>query len=87
MPSGTPTDPSLDPQLAPRPPHPGYFHASFLENPWFELENKLGIPHVEAVVPAQHHRLQHDCNTTQPPPEQAVKPAQQSVVAAEASPS
>ncbi len=42
-------DPSTDPQLAPRPPHPGFFHTSFLENPWHDHEEKLGIPHIKAI--------------------------------------
>lgn len=42
-------DPSQDPQLAPRPPHPGFFHVSFLENPWRHLEAKAGIPHIKAI--------------------------------------
>ncbi|SOV09069.1 uncharacterized protein UDID_03688 [Ustilago sp. UG-2017a] len=48
------SDPSGDPELAPQPPELGFFQTSFMENPWFELESKMGIPHLKPVVPSQN---------------------------------
>ncbi|CDW97900.1 hypothetical protein [Sporisorium scitamineum] len=64
-------DHSLDPQLAPRPPHPGYFQPSFIENPWYDLERKHEIPHLEAIsltLQPQHGDV--DVDETQVPTEQ-----------------
>ncbi|SPO25175.1 uncharacterized protein UTRI_02716_B [Ustilago trichophora] len=63
MPPAPLGDPSLDPQLAPKPPHPGYFHTSFLENPWYELEEKLGIPHIKPIVSTQDMQERADPQT------------------------
>ncbi|CCF51691.1 hypothetical protein NDA11_001412 [Ustilago hordei] len=48
------SDPSRDPALAPQPAELGFFQTSFMENPWFELESKMGIPHLKPVVPSQN---------------------------------
>ncbi|SPC63983.1 related to RAY38 protein [Ustilago sp. UG-2017b] len=48
------SDPSRDPELAPQPPELGFFQTSFMENPWFELESKMGIPHLKPVAPSQN---------------------------------
>ncbi|KAN0060053.1 hypothetical protein ACQY0O_008026 [Thecaphora frezii] len=47
------SDPSLDPDLRPAHPHPGYFQHSFVENPWADLEAKPAIPPSQKPNPAQ----------------------------------
>lgn len=58
--AATPNNSSNDPQLAPGQPHPGFFHESFVGNPWYDLEEKLGIPHMPAVSPNQIPASQQD---------------------------
>ncbi|GAC72357.1 hypothetical protein PANT_7d00062 [Moesziomyces antarcticus T-34] len=58
--AATPNNTTTDTQLAPGQPHPGFFHESFVGNPWYDLEEKLGIPHVPAVSPNQTPSSQPD---------------------------
>ncbi|SNX83626.1 uncharacterized protein MEPE_02333 [Melanopsichium pennsylvanicum] len=76
-------DPSMDPALAPKPPHPGYFHTSFVENPWCELEDKLGIPHIKSIVSEQRQPAQKSVETVQSISQQPSEATQQTDQATE----
>ncbi|SPO32159.1 uncharacterized protein UTRI_02716 [Ustilago trichophora] len=79
-------DPSLDPQLAPKPPHPGYFHTSFLENPWYDLEKKLDIPHLKPIISTQEVQSRADADHAEALPEEPSAAPQEAAVATEPSP-